>query len=69
MLPAEERSLAYELIKRLVLAWDPDYVKLTEEEAAAVAEAHAELPVIYDKAEDTVSFLNRHGVGSTALAL
>lgn len=32
MLPSQEQSLAFELVKRLVLAWDPDYTKLTPEE-------------------------------------
>ena len=32
MLPAQEQNLALELIKRLVLAWDPDYTRLTPEE-------------------------------------
>ena len=32
MLPDKEQNLAYELVKRLVLAWDPDYTKLTPEE-------------------------------------
>lgn len=34
MLPDHKQNLAYELIKRLVLAWDPDYTKLTPEERA-----------------------------------
>ncbi len=43
MLPAQEQSLAMELVKRLVLAWDPDFTKLTPEkrtrlEAAEVGE-------------------------------
>ena len=33
MLPEQEQDLAYELIKRIVLAWDPDYNKLTPSEA------------------------------------
>ena len=32
MLPTQEQNLALELIKRLVLAWDPDYTRLTPEE-------------------------------------
>ncbi len=32
MLPDQEQNLAFELIKRLVLAWDPDYTKLTPDE-------------------------------------
>jgi len=29
MLPETDQALAFELVKKLVLAWDPDYTKLT----------------------------------------
>ena len=29
MLPSQEQNFAFEFVKRLVLAWDPDYTKLT----------------------------------------
>lgn len=32
MLPESEQKLASQLIKRLVLAWDPDFTKLTPNE-------------------------------------
>ena len=32
MLPESDQSLVYELIKKLVLAWDPDFTKVTPEE-------------------------------------
>lgn len=32
MLPEQEQNFAFEFVKRLVLAWDPDYTKLTPEE-------------------------------------
>lgn len=32
MLPESEQELAGQFIKRLVLAWDPDFTKLTPEE-------------------------------------
>ena len=32
MLPESEQEFASQLIKRLVLAWDPDFTKLTPEE-------------------------------------
>lgn len=41
MLPEDEQNLAYEFIKRLVLAWDPDYTKLTPEEARKLEAAEA----------------------------
>jgi len=34
ILPEREQSLAFEIVKRLVLAWDPDYTKTTPSEAA-----------------------------------
>lgn len=32
MLPDKEQNLALAFVKRLVLAWDPDYTKLTPTE-------------------------------------
>lgn len=39
MLPTQEQNLALELVKRLVLAWDPDFTKLTPEERARLEAA------------------------------
>ena len=39
MLPESEQNFAYEFIQKLVLAWDPDYTKLTPEEARRVDDA------------------------------
>ncbi len=36
MLPEEDKSFAYEFIKKLVRAWDPDFTKVTPEEAAKI---------------------------------
>ena len=41
MLPEQERNLAFEMVKRIVLAWDLDYTKLTPSEAAELGEAEA----------------------------
>lgn len=38
-LPESEQELAYEFIKRLVLAWDSDYTKVTTAEAEQIAQA------------------------------
>ena len=43
MLPANEQQLAYEMLKRIVLAWDPDFTKLPPAEAQALREAEAEI--------------------------
>jgi len=42
MLPETEQGLAYELVKRLVLAWDPDFTKLTPSEAMELHQAELE---------------------------
>ena len=34
-----DKELAYELIKKLVLAWDPDFTRVTAEEAMQIAAA------------------------------
>lgn len=39
MLPESEQNFAFEFIKKLVLAWDPDYTKMTPEEARRVEAA------------------------------
>lgn len=39
MLPDSEKSFAFEFIKKLVLAWDPDFTKVTAEEAKQLEEA------------------------------
>lgn len=42
MLPDNDKDLAYELIKKLVLAWDPDYTKLTPSERKRLEEVEAD---------------------------
>lgn len=39
ILPDRDKDLAYELVKKLVLAWDPDFTKLTPTERARLDEA------------------------------
>ena len=39
MLPESEQSVAFEFIKKLVRAWDPDFTKVTPEEAQLIAQA------------------------------
>lgn len=43
MLPEPEQVLAYELLTRLVLAWDPDFTRVTQAEAAEMEEALEEI--------------------------
>ena len=39
LLPEAEQNLAYEVIKRMVLAWDSDFTKLTATERQHLEEA------------------------------
>ena len=39
MLPETDKAIAYEFIKKLVLAWDPDFTKVTKEEVKAIEAA------------------------------
>lgn len=39
MLPDEDKNFAYEFIKKLVLAWDPDFTKVTPEERVKIEAA------------------------------
>lgn len=42
VLPDQDISMVNTLIKKLILAWDPDFTKLTPEERKKVEEADAE---------------------------
>ena len=39
VLPESDQQFALEFIKRLLLAWDPDFTKLTSEEAELLQKA------------------------------
>ena len=39
LLPETDQTLALELVRKLVLAWDPDYTKTSPAEAAAREQA------------------------------
>ena len=43
ILPEADQTLALELVKRLVIAWDPDFTKVTPTERAAMEQAVNEL--------------------------
>ncbi|MCL1935287.1 MAG: hypothetical protein FWF57_02790 [Defluviitaleaceae bacterium] len=42
MLPQEEQVFAKEIIKKLVIAWDPDFTKLTPQEEKELQQAREE---------------------------
>ena len=39
ILPSDDQQFAYEFVKKLVLAWDPDFTKVTPEEAERIKAA------------------------------
>ena len=39
ILPDADQALAFEVVKRMVLAWDPDFTKVTPKEAAELEQA------------------------------
>ncbi len=41
MLPEGEQAKAVEVLRKLVVAWDPDFVKVTAEEARQIEAAEA----------------------------
>ena len=43
MLPESEQQLACEVLKRLVLAWDPNFTKITPIEAIQITQAKKEI--------------------------
>jgi hypothetical protein len=43
MLPKKEQDFACEMLKKIVLAWDPDYTKLTPDEAKKLEEGKKQL--------------------------
>lgn len=43
MLPEKDKILAYEIIKKMVLAWDSDFTKLTDIEREKLIAAEKEI--------------------------
>ena len=43
LLPEDEISLVNALVRKLILAWDPDFTKVTQDEAYALEQADSEM--------------------------
>lgn len=43
ILPEGDQNLALELVRKLVLAWDPDFTKVTPEEAEKIEQGMNEI--------------------------
>ena len=41
-LPEDDRAMVYHLVKRLIVAWDPDFTRLTPQEAKELEEMKKE---------------------------
>ena len=41
-LPEDDRAMVYHLVKRLIVAWDPDFTRLTPQEAKELEEIEKE---------------------------
>ena len=39
MLPEQEQNFAFEMMRKIVLAWDPDFTKVTPAERQRIAKA------------------------------
>ena len=52
ILPESEQNFALEFVKKLVLAWDPDFTKLTPAERKELDEAMADRETIPHDASD-----------------
>lgn len=54
LLPDEEVSLVNELVRKLILAWDPDFTKVTQQEAETIEQADREMKAGIFFTEDEV---------------
>jgi len=43
MLPQAEQEFACEVVRKLIIAWDSDFTKLTQQEAVELKLAHAQV--------------------------
>ena len=57
MLPESEQEFASQFIKRLVLAWDPDFTKVTPAERAELEEAKKEIENGETVSHDDINWL------------
>ncbi|MEL7609891.1 MAG: hypothetical protein AAGU74_10325 [Bacillota bacterium] len=46
MLPEQDQDLAYQMVKKLLLAWDPDFTRLTPKEQERLNQALKETETI-----------------------
>lgn len=56
VLPETEQNFALEFIKRLVIAWDPDFTKVTLKERIALEEAENDVAVNGTISHDAINW-------------
>lgn len=56
MLPETEQHLIGEMIKRVVLAWDPDFTKVTPQELKRIEQAEEEFKRGETVSEDEINW-------------
>ena len=56
ILPESDQNFALEFIKKLVLAWDPDYTKVTLAERKALEEAEKDIAENRIVAHDAINW-------------
>lgn len=43
LLPEKDQEQIYDIVKKFVIAWDPDFTKMTESEQRAIEQAEKEI--------------------------
>lgn len=56
ILPESDQNFALEFIKKLVLAWDPDYTKVTPAERKALEDAEKDIAENGTISHDTINW-------------
>ena len=56
LLPESEQNFALEFIKKLVIAWDPDFTKVTPAERAKLEEAQREIEIGETISHDAINW-------------
>ena len=56
VLPESDQNFALEFIKKLVLAWDPDYTKVTPAERKALEDAEKDIAENWTISHDAINW-------------
>lgn len=56
ILPEQDQNFALEFIKKLVIAWDPDYTKVTAGESARLLQAEKDIELNESVSHDEIDW-------------